>query len=74
MAAYNINGRCEDCKFADAFGRSCEHGMLFPIVILMAYGDMYKCDRFEKKTPEQFQKQIEIREQQRRMNNEQRKD
>lgn len=48
MAAYNVNQRCEDCKFADAFGRSCHHGIMFPILVLMTYGDVYKCPNFEK--------------------------
>lgn len=49
MAAYDVNGRCEDCTFADAFGRSCKHGMLFPVMVLMAYGDVYKCPNLKKK-------------------------
>lgn len=66
MAAYDVNGRCEDCTFADAFGRSCQHGMLFPVMVLMAYGDVYKCPNFEKKTIEQISEQIAQREQRRK--------
>ena len=66
MAAYDVNGRCEDCTFADAFGRNCQHGMLFPVMVLMAYGDVYKCPNFEKKTIEQINEQIAQREQRRK--------
>lgn len=63
MAAYDVNQHCEDCTFADSFGRSCKHGMLFPLLVLMKYGDVYKCPNFEKKTIEQFKEQIAQREQ-----------
>lgn len=62
MAAYDVNGRCEDCTFADAFGRGCQHGLLFPVMVLMAYRDVYKCPNFEKKTIEQINEQIETKE------------
>lgn len=45
MAAYDVNGRCEDCTFADAFGRSCQHGMLFPVMVLIAFGDVYQSEK-----------------------------
>lgn len=61
MAAYDINGRCEDCTFADAFGRSCQHGMLFPVMVLMAFGDVYQCPNFQKKNAEQIQEQIRLK-------------
>ena len=41
----------------------CKHGMLFPLLVLMKYGDVYKCPNFEKKTIEQFKEQIAQREQ-----------
>ena len=56
MAAYNVNGRCEDCTFADEYGRSCEHGLLYPLAILIKYGDVYKCPNFKQKTAEQIEK------------------
>lgn len=61
-AAYNVNGRCEDCTFADAYGRSCEHGLLYPLAVLMKYGDVYKCPNFKQKTTEQIEEQIRLRE------------
>lgn len=61
-AAYNVNGRCEDCTFADAYGRSCEHGILYPLAVLIKYGDVYKCPNFKQKTAEQIEKQIRLRE------------
>lgn len=62
MAAYNVNGRCEDCKFADAYGRNCKHGLLYPVLVLMTYGDVYNCPNYEKKTAEQIKEQIRLRE------------
>lgn len=61
MAAYDVNGRCEDCTFADAFGRSCQHGMLFPVMVLIAFGDVYQCPNFQKKNAEQLQEQIRLK-------------
>ena len=40
--------------------------MLFPILVLMTYGDVYKCPNFEKKTIEQLKEQIAQREQRRK--------
>lgn len=62
MAAYNVNRRCEDCTFADAFGRSCKHGLLFPVMVLMTYGYIYKCPNFENKTKEQLEEKIKAKE------------
>lgn len=61
MAAYDVNGRCEDCTFADAFGRSCQHVMLFPVMVLIAFGDVYQCPNFQKKNAEQLQEQIRLK-------------
>jgi hypothetical protein len=61
MAAYDVNGRCEDCTFADAFGRSCQHGMLFPVMVLIEFGDLYQCPNFQKKNAEQLQEQIRLK-------------
>lgn len=61
MAAYDVNGRCEDCTFADSFGRSCQHGMLFPVMVLIAFEDVYQCPNFQKKNAEQLQEQIRLK-------------
>lgn len=61
MPAYDVNGRCEDCTFADAFGRSRQHGMLFPVMVLIAFGDVYQCPNFQKKNAEQLQEQIRLK-------------
>ena len=60
MAAYNVNGRCEDCTFADEYGRSCEHELLYPLAVLIKYGDVYKCPNFKQKMAEQIEKQIRL--------------
>ena len=57
MAAYNINGKCEDCKFADGYGRNCQYGLMYPITVLMTYGDMYKCPNFERKSLHQLKQE-----------------
>ena len=57
MAAYNINGRCESCTFADSYGRACKHGLLFPVLVMMSFGNMWKCPNFQQKTKEQLEEQ-----------------
>lgn len=68
MAAYDVNQRCEDCTFADAFGRDCKHGMMFPLLVLLSYGDVYKCPNFQKKTSDQLIQQNEIRNSKKQIN------
>lgn len=58
MAAYNINNRCEDCTFADKYGRACAHGLMFPVIVMISYGNMDKCPNFKPKTNEQIEEQI----------------
>lgn len=61
MAAYNINGKCESCANADSFGMQCTYGDLFPVLWLMASGDMFSCPNFKKKSLEQLEAQYEER-------------
>lgn len=61
MAAYNINVKCESCANADAFGRQCLYGDLFPVLWLMVNGDMFSCPNFEKKSLEQLNAQREVK-------------
>lgn len=63
MAAYNINGRCESCTFADSYGRDCKHGLLFPILWMMSHGNMNDCPNYEKKTLEQLEEQHRVKQQ-----------
>ena len=63
MAAYNINGRCESCTFADSYGRDCKHGLLFPILSMMSHGNMNDCPNYEKKTLEQLEEQHRVKQQ-----------
>lgn len=49
-AAYNVNGR------------SCEHGLLYPLAVLIKFGSVYNCPNFKQKTAEQIEKQIRLRE------------
>lgn len=60
MAAGSVNllMGCEDCRKADAWGRGCKEGLLFPVMVLMAGYD--RCPNFEKKTLEQLQEQYEL--------------
>lgn len=38
--------RCDSCKSAsDEFGRGCKHGLLFPLLLLMA--NERKCDNYQ---------------------------
>jgi hypothetical protein len=61
MAAYNINGRCENCTFADSYGRACKHGLLFPVLVMMSFGNMWKCPNFQQKTKEQLEEQYNLK-------------
>lgn len=61
MAAQVINIKmgCEECTFADAYGRGCKHGLLFPIMALMAGYE--RCPNYEPKTTEQIEEQLKIK-------------
>lgn len=61
MAARDIQimYRCEDCRYADEYGRSCQHGLLFPILLLMAVKQT--CPNFENKTTEQIEEQLRLK-------------
>ena len=59
MAVANLNlmMRCEECKYADAFGRSCEHGLMFPVLaFIVGYKE---CPNYEKKTLVQLQEKTD---------------
>ena len=60
-AAMNINLYigCEDCTFADAHGRDCKHGALFPVLLLMA--NKSKCPNFKPKTAGQIEEQLKLK-------------
>lgn len=62
MAAVNINimYRCDDCTYADEYGSSCRHGLLFPVLLLMA--NKRSCPNFAPKTTEQIEEQLRFRE------------
>lgn len=58
---YDINLRlgCEDCRNANVHGQDCRHGLLFPVLAVMAGYEM--CPNFEKKTTEQLEEQLRTR-------------
>lgn len=60
MAARSINimYRCEECTFADAWGRGCEHGLMFPLLLLM--GNYKSCPNFKGKTNAQLEEQRKL--------------
>lgn len=60
MAACNINIKyhCDECTFADAWGRGCKHNLLLPIANLMSGRE--SCEYFKRKTKEQIEEQIKI--------------
>ena len=62
MAARDVNimFRCEDCTFADEYGRGCKHGLLFPVLLLMAGHD--RCPNYKDKTREQIEVQLRLKE------------
>lgn len=56
---------CEDCRFANGHGQNCKHGLLFPVLALMAGYE--RCPNFENKTREQLEEQIRLNEYERKM-------
>lgn len=61
----NFQMGCEDCRFANEHGQDCKHGLLFPVLALMAGYD--RCPNFEKKTREQIEEQLRLKEYERKM-------
>lgn len=49
----NLEVGCENCRFADARGMNCEHGLMFPILVFL--NGMSECPNFKKKTMEQLE-------------------
>lgn len=53
-----MNGRkCSECQFADAYGRGCKHGLMFPVQVFLT-GE--PCLKWESKTIGQLQEQLEL--------------
>lgn len=52
----NIMMGCEGCTFANAYGQGCKHGLLFPVMALMAGYE--RCPNYKPKTREQVEEQI----------------
>lgn len=65
MAAGNIHimYSCYNCRYADEYGRSCQHGLLFPILLLLSGNP--SCPNFENKTTEQIEEQLRLKEHER---------
>lgn len=59
MAARSINimYRCEECTFADAYGRGCKFGLMFPVLVFISHKD---CENFEVKTNGQIEEQLRL--------------
>lgn len=59
MAAVNINVlvRCDECRHADAYGRGCKFGLMFPVLVFISHKD---CENFEVKTNEQIEEQLRL--------------
>ena len=56
----NLQMGCEDCRFADSRGLGCTHGLLSPILALMAGRE--RCPNFKGKTKEQIEEQLKMKE------------
>lgn len=48
---------CRRCTYADAYGRGCKHGLMFPVLVFMT---QQPCPNFKGKNLEQLQQQLEI--------------
>lgn len=62
MAAYNINGRCESCTFADSYGRACKHGLLFPVLVMMSFDNGWEYVPYSYKAKDRACREFEYRE------------
>ena len=56
----NLQIGCEDCRFANEHGQDCKHGLLFPVLALMAGYE--RCPNFVPKTCEQIEEQLRQKE------------
>ena len=61
MAAGNLNLEvgCETCTHSDCFGRSCAHGLMFPVLVFMAGLD--PCPNYKEKNIEQLKEMCNAR-------------
>ena len=48
---------CRRCIYADAYGRGCKHGLMFPVLVFMT---QQPCPNYQQKTLEQLKEQLEI--------------
>lgn len=48
---------CRRCTYADAYGRGCKHGLMFPVLVFMT---QQPCPNYQQKTLEQLNQQLEI--------------
>lgn len=48
---------CEHCRYADAYGRNCQHGLMFPVLLVMTNHRV--CPNYKLKTEEQFKERKE---------------
>lgn len=51
MSAFNINTYygCETCEAADKYGNGCKHGLLFPVLLVIANKREFPNYRFQRK-------------------------
>lgn len=51
MTGLNINTyyNCETCDAADKHGNDCKHGLLFPVLLIMAGKTKYPNYKFKRK-------------------------
>lgn len=54
-----INIQCENCTFADEYGRACKHGLMFPVLLTIA--GIEDCPNRKPKTQEQLKQQLKAK-------------
>lgn len=59
MRGKSINIPCESCTYADAYGRDCKFGLMYPIGLLIAGVD--RCPNRRPKTQEQIDRQLKAK-------------
>lgn len=54
-----INIQCENCTFADEYGRACKFVLMFPVMLVLANKD--NCPNRKPKTQEQLKQQLKAK-------------
>lgn len=62
MSAFNINTYygCEACEAANEYGNGCKHGLLFPVLLVMAIKGNAQIIDFKERNSMSYKDRIEL--------------